>query len=129
MTRSSAKCAIRGVAVPPRDELHVERRRFRISLPLAPREQLLERVRQQLVGRHVLPASQQLAGRNLVENGGHLVIRRAAVQHVSFECIDGTLELTVVAAHQADLMTAHHRYRVGDLDGRVLALERSSGCS
>jgi len=26
-------------------------------------------------------------------------------------------------------MTAHHRDRIGDFDGRVLALERPSGCS
>ena len=124
--RSGAKRAIRGLAVSPRDELHVQRRRFGVALSLAPRQQLLEGVRQQLVRRHVLASPEQLAGRHLVEDGGHLVVRRAAVENVPLECVDGALELAVVAAHQSDLMSAHHRDRVGDLDGRVLPLERSS---
>jgi hypothetical protein len=99
---------------------------FGVPLSLAPCQQLLERVRQQLVRRHVLASPEQLADCHLVEDGGHFVVRRAAVENVPLECVHGALELPVIAAHQSYLMAAHHRDRVGDLDRRVLSLERSS---
>ena len=41
---------------------------------------------------HVLAAGEQLAGRDLVEDGGHLVISREAVQHVALERLHGVLQ-------------------------------------
>jgi hypothetical protein len=41
---SRTERTIRGLAVSPRDKLHVESRRFGIALSLAPRKQLLDRM-------------------------------------------------------------------------------------
>ena len=126
MPATNASFAARAVA--PGDELHVDRGGLRVAQPLAAREQLLERVRQQLVRGHVLPAPEQLAGRDLVEDGRHLVVAASRVFRTSsLESLDGALELAVVAARQSDLMAAHHRDRVGDLDGGVLPLAASVG--
>ena len=98
-----------------------------IAEPLAARQQLLQRMREQLVREHVLPTAEQLAGRDLVEHGGHLVIAREAIEHVALERLHGVLQATVIPASQCDLMAAHHRHRVGDFDRGVLTLQRLSG--
>ena len=52
----ATNACVRRLPVPPRHELHVHRGRLGVSEALAAGEQLLERVREQLVGGHVLPA-------------------------------------------------------------------------
>ena len=63
-------------AVAKTAEPHVHRRGFAVPQSFASREQLLEHVRQQLIGGHVLAPGHELTGRDLVEDGGHLVIAR-----------------------------------------------------
>ena len=126
IARSGNERLVRGAAVAPRNELHVHGRGLGVAEPLAARQHLLEGVRQQLVGRHVLTAAEQFGRRYLVENRGHLVVPLEAVEDVTFKVLDGTLQLPVVSAHETDLVPAHRGHRIRDLDGGVLPLERAT---
>ena len=77
-----------------------------VSLALASGQQLLQGVREQLVRGHVLTAPEQLAGRDLVEDGGHLVVSRQAVEDVVLEGLHRCLESPVIAARQRNLVAA-----------------------
>ena len=73
----SAHDALAGrTSVPHAAEAHVHRRGFGVALTLAPRQQLLEDVRQHLVRGHVLAAAEQFAGGDLVQNRRDLVDTR-----------------------------------------------------
>src|SRR5687767_9863505 len=85
------KRLIRRAAITPSDKLHVHRGGFGISQALAAGQELFERVREQLIRGHVLSAPEQFAGRNLVENRGHLVIPGQTVDDVALERSNGVL--------------------------------------
>ena len=55
------------------------------------------------------------------------MILGAGIQDIVLKRLHGVLKLAVVPACQSDLMTAHRRHRVGDLDGGVLPLQHLSG--
>ena len=67
--------------------------------------------------------AEQFAGRDFVQDGGHLVVARQRVQDVLLERLDRLLQLAVIAAHQRDLMAADLRDGVRDFDGRVRVLD------
>jgi hypothetical protein len=69
---NDAACSGSSVAKPAK--AHVHRRGFTVPLSLAPREKLLEYVREQLVGSHVPSSRYELTGRDLVQNCSGLVI-------------------------------------------------------
>ena len=58
---------------------HVHHGGFAVALPLAADQELLEDVREQLIGGHVLPSCQELAGGDLVENGRRFVVPGAVL--------------------------------------------------
>ena len=108
-TTADARCAARRLCRPtkaalaarrvtPAGELHVDGDGLSVALALAARQQLLERVREELIGDHVLATREQLASRDLVQNGGHLVIARQAVQDVVLEALNRLLQATVISA-------------------------------
>ena len=79
ITRPSDERLVRRLAVAPGGELHVDGGRLRVSLALASGQQLLERMGQQLIGGHVLATPEELARRDLVEDGRHLVVAQQPV--------------------------------------------------
>src|SRR6202049_4602493 len=111
-----------GASVAHPEQSHVHRGGFGVAHPLAAREELLEGMREQLVGRHVLPAREQFTGGDFVQDGRHLVVPRLRIQHVLLEGLDRLLQLAVIAAHQRNLMAADLRDGVRDFDGGVRVL-------
>ena len=126
IARSCDKRFVRRAAVTPRHELHVHGRGLGVAEPFATRQHLLERVRQELIGGHVLAPAEEFGSGHFVEDRGHLVVPLEAIENVAFEVLHGTLQLPVVSAHETDLVPAHRGHRVRDLDGGVLPLERAT---
>ena len=94
-TVNDAACRRASVTKPANP--HVHRRGFTVPLSLAPREKLLEHVREQLVGSHVPASRYELTGRDLVQNGSGLVIPGGLADDVPFELVDRTLQATAVS--------------------------------
>ena len=115
MRRSSAAprttLAPADAAVAQAAEAHVHRGGLGVAQALAAREQLLERVREQLIRRHVLAAREQLTGGDLVEDGGHLVVPGVAGAARRLRAPHGLLERAAVSAHERDLMAARSARR------------------
>src|ERR1700674_4902439 len=84
-----------GASITHPEQSHVHRGGFGVAHPLAAREELLERMREQLVGRHVLPAREQFTGGDFVQDGGHFVVPREGVSDVLLEPLDRLLQLAV----------------------------------
>ena len=95
---AGSECGVGGARVPPAGELRVHGDSLSVALSLAARQQLLEGVREELIGDQVLASREQLASRDLVQNGGHLVIPRLAVQDVVLEALNRLLQATVISA-------------------------------
>src|SRR6266542_2946069 len=62
VTRSGRERVVRRSPIAPRGQLHVDGRSLRVPFTLVSSQQLLQRVRQQLIRGHVLAPLQQLAG-------------------------------------------------------------------
>ena len=77
-----------------------------------------------MIRRRVLPPSDELAGRDLVEHGGHVVIARQRAEDVALELLDQPLKGSVVAAHERDLMAPNFGDRIGQLDRGVGIFDR-----
>ena len=86
-----------GTSVAKAAKAHVHRRGFAVALSLASGEELLEDVREQLVGGHVLAPRHELTGGDLVENGRGLVVPGALTHDVALERVDRRLQATAVA--------------------------------
>ena len=73
------------------------------------REELLENMRQELVGGHVLAPGHELTGRDLVEDGGGVVIPGGLTDDIALQLVDRALQPAAVSANEADLVSAHLR--------------------
>src|SRR5438105_7459022 len=87
-----------------RHQTHVHRGRLRVASALRLREQLLQRMRQQLIRRGVLAPANQLASGDLVEDRSQLMQRSDGAQDVVLEQLYYALETPSVAAHERDLV-------------------------
>ena len=92
-------------------------------MPLAADQELLEDVREQLIGGHVFPSCQELPGGDLVENGRRFVVPRRGAHNVALQSVDSRLQATAVPADQRDLVTAGlvlAAAQVAGVGGRIL---------
>src|SRR2546427_1471550 len=108
-----------------RHQTHVHRGHLGVPTALGLREQLLQRMRQQLIRHGILAPAHELAGGNLVEDGRQLMVGTHGTQDVVLEQLHDALEASSVAAHERDLVHTTLRDGVRDFDGRVGIFNRA----
>src|SRR5712691_1833487 len=103
--RTSLDVAAPNVAAPlHRHEPHIHRGHFGVAPALGLREQLFQRMRQQLIRGGILAPAHELRRGDLVEDGRQLMEGAERAQDVVLEQLHHALKASPVSTHQADLV-------------------------